>query len=489
MVVKIVKTQSKINQFSAIYLLQFAKFACSLVGTIILARLIMPNEFGIFAIAHAYIAVSYTFRDGGLSNIILQEKKLSNDHFALIFFASISFGIILSMIYIMALKHLIMNLYDSKKIASTLHIIAFGFLAYGCYTPMMSHMRRNLKFVEVEFIATLAQYLSLGLAITLAFMDKGVYALAYQLLFIDIFSLLGCLFLFPLKNYVFKIDRDSFSIFKNAFNSFQAVFVSAGSNYLDRFLLSFFESNLTMGFYSKSKQVLMIPQRLLIKPMRGVLIPYLSQSQNDVIRIEIFSLYQLAVLVGPSGMLVICSFFPHEVVSVLLGPNWHAATDIFRIIAFILAVELIVLTTEPYLISIGNYRYLARWSYTNAILSILSISIGSLWGIWGILYASFITVLIKVVISAGIINSVMGNFKRVFHSKLLSLIMIFFLLCGYAFIIKKIALYYFNSAIWYLFPSTIIIYSLLALTIWFSPYLAIISKYYRSITNKKGPLS
>lgn len=157
------------------------------------------------------------------------------------------------------------------------------------------------------------------------------------------------------------------------------------SRNLDNILIGRFHGSGPLGLYSKAYQLLMMPITNLRDPMNKVAMPSLSRLQNEPERYRNYYIKLLSILSVASIPLIAFMFVcADRIISLVLGQQWLAASEIFKILALAGLIQTVGSTRGLVLLSTGKSRKYLYWGGINAVVTCLAFVIGVPWGPVGV---------------------------------------------------------------------------------------------------------
>ena len=154
-----------------VFLLQF-------LGTLVIVRLITPEEFGIYSVAAVVVALAQVFRDAGTSSFIVQVKEINSEllqsAFGIVLLAAGSIGVILWFS-----SQAIASFYKEPAIELVVKVLAVNFLITPFGSVTMACLRRELQFREIAIINVFSSVTSISVSCFLIWRGMGAVGLAY----------------------------------------------------------------------------------------------------------------------------------------------------------------------------------------------------------------------------------------------------------------------------------------------------------------------
>lgn len=160
-------TASKIGQQT----LQFSTL-------IILARLLLPEDFGLMASAMVVIGFVNVFRDLGLSAALIQKQNLSDELFSSVFWLSVAIGLIM-MLALIIFSPYIADFYNANVLVPILQVLSLSFLFSGLSAVQQALLEKELKFKIISKIELFATFLAAVTGITMAILKFGIWSLSF----------------------------------------------------------------------------------------------------------------------------------------------------------------------------------------------------------------------------------------------------------------------------------------------------------------------
>lgn len=365
-------------------LAQVVRFAVQLGSVLILARLLVPADFGLVAMIVAVIGVAEVFRDFGLSAAAVQAPELTRAQRDNLFWANTGLGLVCALVAL-ATTPLLVAVYGEPRLADLVPALAGTFVLSGLNSQYRAGLTRDLRFGAIARSDVGAQLAGAIAAVSLASLGAGVWALVAQQLVVALTALVinvvsaRWLPRWPVRSEPIR----GFVRYGSGFLGSQTL-MYATSN-VDAVLVGAVWGKVDLGLYSRGYQLLMVPLNQIQAPLTRVALPVLSRVQDDE---ERFARYvaraQLVVCYVTMLGLAVAAVLADPLVLVLFGPGWEGVAPIFAL----LAIAGIFRTAS----SVAYWTYLAR-ALTGALfrlqlwsrpLMIGIIAAGTPWGARGV---------------------------------------------------------------------------------------------------------
>lgn len=146
-------------------------------STLIIARLLLPEEIGIYAVGMAFVAVAHTLRDFGAANYLIQEKELTQNRIRTA--AGITMLLAWSMALMLALgSGWIAVFYNRPETRSVMLILSLSFLVIPFSSPTLALLRHNMSFKALYQIRIISAVVHSFTAVVLAWQGYSFASLA-----------------------------------------------------------------------------------------------------------------------------------------------------------------------------------------------------------------------------------------------------------------------------------------------------------------------
>jgi teichuronic acid exporter len=300
---------------------------------IILARLLLPSDFGTIGVIMIFIQISQIFVDGGFSSALVQKNSASHDDFKSVWVINLFAGVFFYMV-IFSLAPYIAGYYQNYKLVNIIRILGLVLIINALSSVQYAYISKNFLFKKLTIISIISVIISGTIAILLALMNYGVYSLVYLTIFNQLISfILIVLFLNFLPG-----GKFSYNSIKQLFNYGSKLFLSS---LLDTFIQQAYNAiiakttNLTqLGFYTRAKYFNDLPQSLFTAVTLRVMFPLYSSIQGDNEKIVSTHRYITGLIsITFFPLVVAILFLAKSMVLIILSEKWKDTVPLYQIIS------------------------------------------------------------------------------------------------------------------------------------------------------------
>ncbi|MDO6838891.1 oligosaccharide flippase family protein [Paraglaciecola chathamensis] len=351
-----------------------------LISTVILARLIAPEEYGLYTIAFVFVATATIIKEFGVNNFLIKEKVLTPE------IISSAYGtlILLSSTAAIALCFLatpIAKFYDQEQLRSILQLLSLNVFLSPFGTIIVTLLRRELLFKPDLITGVLSQTISYASTILLAYKGLGVYALVYGAIIQSISQTIILQFFRPAN----MPYLPGFSKCKEILSYSKFVGVSSMmnhfGNYTTELIAGKYYSLEITGQYNRAATTGDLFNRLFTEGLNPVVMPYVSQLSRQgsdfLQKVQLLTTLTLSLAWPFYIGLALCA---EPVILLLFGEDWLVASYFLKLLCIHRMLSSTVQLLEPMLMGLGLAKsvmlIVLSTNVTRIIVSIAMIPLG-----------------------------------------------------------------------------------------------------------------
>ena len=375
-----------INAFIAVLAGKLANQGVGFIISIILARILTPEEFGLIAMVNVLLAMATILMDVGLGEALIQRKRLLPIHYSSVFYFNVFAGFILSIITYLSAEA-IADFYERPELVLLTQVMSVSFLASSLVVVQNARLTRAFKFKKIAIFRLISSLLSGFVGIMMALNNYGIWSLVTQIL-------LGVLIYVIIVWLQVKWTpqfRFSFKALKQLWGYGFRMFLSAVLNKvfvkIDVLIIGKIFTASALGFYQRARSFEQMVIQYSSGSMMEVLFPLFCQIQTDIERLKNLVLKALnalsLVVFYLLGVLYLCA---DNIIVVLLTEKWLLSAEYFKILllggyAFPFSSLLINIISSR-----GNSKDFLKLAAIRKIMVGINLIVGFHFGISGYLY-------------------------------------------------------------------------------------------------------
>lgn len=352
--------------------------------TIVLARMLSPEEFGIVAVMTAVFALGGVFQELGLSAATVQTARLSVQAVSTLFWINAGFGALLALGFA-AMAPWIAQFFAHAELTDLCRVAALTFLLNGLGVQRRALLQRSMQFSRQARIDLAAAVLGGVCALGLAMAGWGYWALVGQILVNDgvaLLLLLRAVRLAPVKPAWTSEVRDMLR-FGGSLFAFNLIYAAAQN--LCIVLLGRESGVAAAGIYTRAQALATLPQGLLYRAAAHVALPTMSRVKDSAAEFVTFYYQGIQLLTLVTVPLaVVFAVFGDQIALLVYGPQWHAVSDLLQAFALGLSVAPLLHSTGQIFLARGESHRMLRWGLFGCLIVALGTVLGLHWGAVGV---------------------------------------------------------------------------------------------------------
>ena len=352
------------------YFQQSAGQMVSLIVSIVLARLLSPEDFGLIAMVIVFITIAEVFANSGFGKALVQKQNVDDLDFSSVFYFSILFSIALyTVIYLTAPT--IAEFFDQELITPILRVLGIRIIFAGVNTVQFAFVARNMIFKKL-FVSTIWGIGISGIAgIAMAYQGFGVWAIVIQYM---VRSALATIVLFTIISWRPRLNF-SLTRLKELF-SFGWKLLAAGmldtlTTQLRQLVIGKLYMPSDLAYYNRGIQLPQFIMGNINSTISAVMFPTVSRQQNNMFRLKQLTRRSISVtsyIVFPLLMGLACVAEP--LVRVLLTDKWIMTVPFLRIFCFTHAIVIMQIAMQNAITALGRSDIFLKMDAASKVVGI-----------------------------------------------------------------------------------------------------------------------
>ncbi len=350
---------------------------------IILARLLSPEDFGLFGMTTLFLGIVGLFSEFGIGSVIVVFKEIDDEHVRQLNTISVMFGVVATFVSLIG-AYPIALFFRAPALKYIVAVLGLGFAASGFRTVPYARLQKELRFRLTSLIDITQSFCQLVSVLVLAFLGFGYWALALGSL---LATLVGAVLPLFWRSTGFAWPR---------LDSIQSA-LSFGWRLLVSRLCWYFNSSAdllvagrmlgerVLGLYSLAVNIATVPVDKISAILAGVTPTVLSKMQDDPAGMR----RHLRLLTEAIGFIVFpvaigMALVTDDFIAVFLGAKWSEAVGPLRLLCFYSLVRSLSAFLPAFLQIMRDMRFVTWHSITAVAVYFPSFYYASRWGATGI---------------------------------------------------------------------------------------------------------
>ena len=324
------------------------------VSVMIIARLLTPEEMGIFSIAASLIILAQVFRDFGVGQYIIQEKELTDDRMRAAFSLTLISGWLLAALIYLASPYL-GKFYESEGITSVLQILAINFILLPFGATTMAFLRREMNFKARMYVNGVASIIRATTTIVCVYQGFSYLSLAYGALAEAATTVVVSVLLRPAHLPWQPGIKELLHVFRSGWKLAVNTFMGFLSSNLTELMLGKLVSIQGVGYYSRANATINIFDKLITSSTKAVALPYFSAEHRDgqdMGRNLTTATVYITALAWPFFAFV--AYYSLGVLRLLYGDQWDFTAPVVSSLCVVAMLSFLSYFFDAFLVATGH---------------------------------------------------------------------------------------------------------------------------------------
>jgi O-antigen/teichoic acid export membrane protein len=309
--------------------------AIDLVVFLVLARLLMPEDFGLVALAMVFVLFAQLVVDQGMGDALVQRRQITPIQVDTAFWVAVVTGGLLSLLLFL-LAGQISAVLGVPGLQPILQVLSPSFLAAALTTIQIALLRRELAFRSLSLRALAASTGGGVVGVVMALSGMGVWALVGQQIASTVLSVLTLWWVTPWRP-SFRASRAEFgSLFRFGIHVMGGDVITFMTRNMDNLLVGAILGPSTLGFYVVGYRILTATQAVLVQITRKMTFPVFSRLQEDPERMRraynrVTAAAAAVILPGYTALAIVAT----ELIVVLFGARWERSGPVATVLLLV----------------------------------------------------------------------------------------------------------------------------------------------------------
>ncbi len=395
---------------------------------IVLARLLLPEDFGLIAIVTIFILLANVFVQSGFNTALIQKKDADDEDFSSVFYLSFFVAGLLYVVLFLT-SPFISVFYRSPQLILILRVLSVT-LFFGAFNSIQNaYVARNMMFKKLFFSSLGAIIISGTVGIATAYLGWGVWALVAQQLTNQLAVTLILWFTVKWRpKLLFSIEK-----VKVLFSFGWKLLASSLINTLYMEIRSLIIGKIyipaMLGFYDRGQQIPKVIVSNIDGAIQSVMLPALASQQDDKKRVK--AMMRRAIMTSSFimfPMMVGLAVVAEPVVKIILTDKWLPAVPFLQIFCASYSLWPIHTANLQAINALGRSDIFLKLEIIKKVIGIIILGVSIPFGIyaiaWGVLISGVISTFINAYPNLKLLNySYIEQWKDIMPSLGISLVM------------------------------------------------------------------
>ncbi len=369
----------------------FSTQGISFVVSIILARLLLPAEFGLIAMLGIFMGLGTALINSGLTQSLIRTQEADEEDFSTVFYFNLIGSILIYGIVFMCAPFIAI-FYKQQLLSSIIRVYSLTFIINAFSAIQTTRLNKKMDFKTQMKVSVPSLIIGSSVGIAMAFYGFGVWSLVWSSVIQALASTIQLWIWSKWKPILaFNLEK-----FKHHFHYgvkltlsgiLDIIFTNAYTIIIGRFF-----APAQVGFYNRADTLQMLPVGSASSIITKVSFPLFSSIQNDNPRLKsVYKRIMQMVIFLVAPILILMAVLAEPLFRFLFTEKWLPAVPYFQI----LCINGILYPIHSYNLQILNVKgrsdLFLKLEIFKKILVVLVLLISFQYGIYGLLYGSVLS--------------------------------------------------------------------------------------------------
>lgn len=348
------KTIRKSIAFSAAE--SYISLVLQIVSTMVIARILTPEQTGVFAVAAVFAALASTFRDFGVGEYLIQEVDLNHEKIR----AALTVNIVISWTVGVVLffgAPFAAEFYRQQGVGEVMRVQAFNFalIPFGAVT--MAYFRRALDFKPILIASVAANTVSFVVSVACALSGLSYMSLAWSSLAGVTVTVSASLWMRPAHFPRWPGLRGVADVFHFGKYASGIYFLGQLGKGAPEMIIGRAQNMASVALFSRAAGLVEIFNRLVLRAVLPVCLPYFAKSSREdgsLVKGYLTSISYLTAIGWP--FVAFLGVIAFAAIRIVYGPQWVVAAPLAQIICAAAAIDLVYHLAKEALLAEGRVK-------------------------------------------------------------------------------------------------------------------------------------
>jgi O-antigen/teichoic acid export membrane protein len=377
------------------------------LSTIVLARLLLPTDFGLVALGTSMLVVLQAFTELSLSQALIHTREATRDHYNTAWTLNTARGSLIGLGFVLAAPFAA-TAYHEPRLENIMFALAINVAVGGLKNPKLVMLQKQLNFHQEAIRTVSAMLLQVAVSVTVAVIFRSYWALVAGIMAGTTSTVILSYTLVPFRpSPGWKHFRElwSFSLWMSL-----GQIVNTLNYRFDQLLVGSFVGRAELGLYTVGSRLSVMPGQEMIRPLTNTLFPAFRLTADDPARLKrAYQRVQAVVTAVALPASVGFALVADPVVRLALGEKWLGAIPVIHLIAATYSIDTFGSLVAPLGMAMGQTRLLFMRNLQKFAIRVPMIAAGMLLGgLMGVLYFRALAGILTVGVDMSMVKRVAG---------------------------------------------------------------------------------
>src|SRR5690606_11440139 len=310
---------------------RFGVQAVSFLGNIIIARQLIPEDFGLVATLSIVIALGMNLTEAGFSDCLIRKENADKKDFDTIFVYNLTLGILIYVILFFLAPYIALY-FERTELVNICRVLGFTIIFQAMTITQITWFRKQLFFKKIAIIQLGSVLVATIVGIVLAYLQKGFWALVFQNILNPITAIILLLIFFNWRpSFCFSWKR-YMTMRKFSLHLMVSYMITQIANNIYSVVIGKYHSASLLGYYNQGTKI----NDSIFQSLNSILLqtsyPLLAKEKDILKRKEMYAIilerflyiqfFLSAFIIGSTG----------DIIQIIFGTKWIETAPMLRLL-------------------------------------------------------------------------------------------------------------------------------------------------------------
>ncbi len=311
---------------------QFSVQGINVVTGIVLARLLLPSDFGLIGMLAVFMAIGNTLMDGGMTSSLIRTKDAGHRDYSTVFFINLFFSIALYLL-LYFIAPLIADFYHQPVLTPVVRIYTLSFIIKAFVGVQTTKLTKEMRFKEQMMMQIPSTVVGGCTGIFLAYQGFGVWSLVWMSLVQSVlFTIQHWIFSGWIPGIIFDREKLKYHFLFGYKLTFSGIIDTVYTNAYKIIIGKYF-SAAELGYYTQAKDLQSLPVNNISTALSKVTYPLFASIQDDDLRLkDVYQKLLRQVVFWVAPLMILGIVVAQPLFHLVLTEKWLPAVPYFQIL-------------------------------------------------------------------------------------------------------------------------------------------------------------
>jgi O-antigen/teichoic acid export membrane protein len=368
----------------------WSRFLIQFAGTVLIARLLGPTEYGAAVVIAVFGAAALLLRDSGFTQAVIQRRDLTPAIASALHVVTACTGVVLAIV-LGASGTLLARAFADPRYVPFAWCLSLLFIASALSAIPSALLARNLEFRSLVTVEVVSTVCGVGVGVGAALMGWGAAALVLQVTCQGIVQCIGAWVVSPwLPRQRARLSELGPWLRHAGHVTLVQLLTYVAANAPSVIASTAFGPR-AAGLYNQAYQLLVVPLQQVNGPLQRIAVPSLARvvGDDDRFRRYFTAIVTLVTLTLWPAFACLAVLAP-GIVQALFGPAWAESASIFSVLVISGVCQALGYVNTWMFLATGQVRRQTTWALVTRPIVFLAILVGLPWGVLGMAWSASI---------------------------------------------------------------------------------------------------